>query len=166
MTRIIFLRNVAIIFACLAVMTACGGGNKQNGAAQQSGETKMEVKSEAKGGRLYDIKDSEITVEDGGDLSIVPNSLKKGLGKFGRFTVSNDGAVKLCQILFHEVTFDQLKELRQYYLANCGTVIDSKDKNLWEFKTFDLVFDWGEINGAHSGREKGSIIITVMFTKK
>jgi hypothetical protein len=43
MTKVNFLRNVAIIFACLAVMTACNGGNKKNGAAQQLDNEKTAV---------------------------------------------------------------------------------------------------------------------------
>jgi hypothetical protein len=43
MTKANFLRNVAIIFACLAVMTACGGGGSKQDAAQTSGEAKTET---------------------------------------------------------------------------------------------------------------------------
>jgi hypothetical protein len=49
------LRNVAIIFACLAVMTACNSGNKQN-AAQQSDSEKTEAVTTTKSNSL-EVKD-------------------------------------------------------------------------------------------------------------
>jgi hypothetical protein len=42
MTKVNFLRNVATVFACLAVMTACNSGGKKN-AAQTSDEVKTET---------------------------------------------------------------------------------------------------------------------------
>jgi hypothetical protein len=47
MIKVNFLRNVATIAACLAVvmMTSCGGGSSNKGAAQSSDSEKTEVKA-------------------------------------------------------------------------------------------------------------------------
>jgi hypothetical protein len=57
MTKVIFLRNVAIV-ACLAVMTACGGGSKQNAAQQGDSENTTEAAKPKGGTSLKELNDN------------------------------------------------------------------------------------------------------------
>jgi hypothetical protein len=58
MTKANFLRNAAIIFACLAVMTACSGGNKQNAAQQGDSKNTAETAKPKGGTSLKEVNDN------------------------------------------------------------------------------------------------------------
>jgi hypothetical protein len=113
MKKVFFLRNVAAIAACLAMMTACGGGSKQN-AAQKGDSEKTEVvkpkgatkliTEERKTGEGSEARDSYLADSYHEEFSFAKDGALAGYKKIYTFVESADKEKALKYITFAEFT--------------------------------------------------------------
>jgi hypothetical protein len=144
MKKTTFLRNVAIV-ACLAVMTACGGGSKQQNQASTS-ETTEQV-APAKSDGLFDISKDKIMITSNLDKAValdeIPSQIFKGVGELNSANVmsNNFGDYKYSVVLHFDVlSYEKaLKTLLDYYRSIGATVEETGNK----YNPYAVKFPWG-----------------------
>lgn len=133
-----FLIGLFAIIMCFALV-GCGNNTTNNdGSGAESGNKKTNG--------LYSIKDSDITVASGLDISMVPSVIKKGVGEMRRFNVSSPsttGNYKTSIYYSFKLESSKLENakisLLDYYTSNGG----SKEEN-GSIETI-VTFGWGNI---------------------
>ena len=128
-----------IIFAFVLLISLTGCGDKEN--VSENGETQ--------GGNdngLYSIKDSDIDVDSGYDISMVPSVIKKGVGTMKKFNVTTPRPADQYKTTIRygfKVEDSELdaskKLLLDYYADNGGTAEENGS-----IETI-VTFDWGNV---------------------
>jgi hypothetical protein len=145
MSKANFLRNVAIIFACLAVMTACGGGSKK-----QSGNA-SETKTEAKAEQVTTIPKEDVallswqTVEEKEAVfAEIPAALLKTVGKlsFCQVMKNNSDEYKYTFLINSSTKTEEdmkvgIKALADYY-RSVGATVEATNET---FSNYNVKFD-------------------------
>ena len=153
---------LALVFAMVlaaALLAACGDSDGNSNNTPGDGNDSTPSGNENTGSGLFDIKDSEITV-DGGDLSALPDYLKKGLGgELGYATLNSYSFL----VSTYDVKKEQMHDLRDYYAENCEGVKEVNDDFIDDMGMFEIVCEWGQINAVMNASERGGTTVTVMF---
>ena len=168
---------IALIMVLTLSLAACGGNDKPSSSnspstpsTSQGGNSTTPPPSSAPnntpsenentGGGLFDIADSEITVEDGGDLAALPDYLKKGIGGRLGYATLNDYSFL---VTTYDVKKEQMRDLRDYYAENCEGIEEVNDNLIDDMGMFEIVCDWGQINAVMNASETGGTTVTAMF---
>ena len=152
---------IAIVLA-VSLLAACSKSNAPastgNSSSSQSAAQTPQSNTPS-GGGLFDIKDSDIKVESG-DLSALPDYLKKGIGgRLGYATLTSSNFL----VSTYDVKKEQMRDLRDYYASNCGTVIKIDDEFIDDMGMFEIIYDWGQINAVMNTSSTGGTTVTAMF---
>jgi hypothetical protein len=92
---------------------------------------------------MYDITDDQIIYVAGGTpASEFPAVVKKGVATFKNAVSANE---KFLQVEFINPTEEDVKTLRDYYLANGGTLEVDTLEGAYYSGMATIVFEWGEV---------------------
>ena len=147
---------IVVLVIMALVLVGCSGKKETSSGNNVAQPTNISTTD----GGLFNIADSEIKI-DGGDLSALPDYLKKGIGsgRLGYITLrSSDFLVQS-----YDVKKEQLHDLRDYYAENCGMVKKVNDDFIDDMGMFEIIFEWGQINAVFSADNTGSVSVTAMF---
>jgi hypothetical protein len=168
MTKLNLLRNTVktvTVLAAVTMMTACGGGSKQNQSA--TSET-AEQATPSKSDGLFDIPKDKILVTSNLDKAValdeIPSQIFKGVGELNSADVmsNNFGEFKYSVVLKFDVSSYEkaLKTLLDYYRSIGATVEETGNK----YNPYSVKFPWGESVEVKANESEGRNYVNLQFS--